>query len=108
MAKKSSASSQPEKLRRLKNESITLDDQAKAELAALDERPINLTDPEAPEITDWSRAERGKFYRPVRQEIAVELDKDVLEWFQKQPEPTQSLINQVCRDYMQQHVNSGG
>jgi len=27
-----------------------------------------VTDPDAAEITDWSGTERGKFYRPVKQE----------------------------------------
>ena len=71
MAKKSSVLSQPVKLRRLKNEDITFDERAKAELAAIEERPIDLTDPDVPEVTDWSTAQRGKFYRPIKQQITI-------------------------------------
>ena len=49
----------------LNSETITLNERAKAELTALEGRPIDLTDPDAPEVTDWSTAQRGKFYRPV-------------------------------------------
>ena len=80
-----------------------LDERAKAELAALEGRPIDLTDPDAPRITDWSTAQRGKFYRPVKQQITLHLDRDVLEWFMKQSGQYQSLINEACREYMHQH-----
>lgn len=88
----------------LKSETITLNERAEAELAALEQRPIDLTDPDAPEVADWSTAQRGKFYcPPVKQQITVQLDKDVLEWFMKQPGQYQTLINEACREYMHQH-----
>ncbi|MFO1428726.1 MAG: BrnA antitoxin family protein [Candidatus Competibacteraceae bacterium] len=90
----------------MKNEDITLNERAKNELAALKDRPIDLTDPDAPEVTDWSTAQRGKFYRPIKQQITVQLDKDVLEWFMKQPGQYQTLINEACREYMHQHDKS--
>lgn len=69
----------------------------------LTERTIDLTDPDAPEATEWNTAQRGKFYRPVKQQVTLRLDEDVLQWFKKQPGHYQSRINEVCREYMQQH-----
>lgn len=50
-----------------------------ARLAALPDETIDLTD--MPEVLDWSGAERGKFYRPVKQQVTLRLDADVLHWF---------------------------
>ena len=75
-----------------------------AELAALEamsEDQIDLSD--APEITDWSGAVRGKFYRPEKQAVSIRLDADVVAWF-KQAEPKyQTAVNRVLRDYMVAH-----
>ena len=48
-------------------------------LAALPDTAIDTSD--IPEITDWSGAEIGKFYRPVKQQVTLRIDADVLEWF---------------------------
>jgi hypothetical protein len=33
-------------------------------IAAMPDEEIDLTDPDAPEVTDWTGAVRGRFYRP--------------------------------------------
>ena len=48
-------------------------------LEALPDDRIDTTD--APEILDWSDARRGVFYRPVKQQITLRLDADVIAWF---------------------------
>ena len=74
------------------------------ELLALDEladEDIDLSD--IPEITDWSGAERGKFYRPVKQQITLRIDADVIAWFKaKSPKGRgyQTNINQALRDHV--------
>ena len=74
------------------------------ELLALDEladEEIDLSD--IPEITDWSGAERGKFYRPVKQQITLRIDADVIAWFKAQaPQGRgyQTNINQALRDHV--------
>ena len=45
-------------------------------LEALPEDQIYTTD--APEILDWSDARRGVFYRPVKQQITLRLDADII------------------------------
>jgi uncharacterized protein (DUF4415 family) len=35
-----------------------------------------------PEATgDWSNARRGMFYRPIKQQITLSLDADLIDWF---------------------------
>lgn len=34
-----------------------------------------------PEVTDWSGAVVGKFYRPVKKQVTIRIDADVLAWF---------------------------
>lgn len=48
-------------------------------LEALSDDQIDTT--EAPEILDWSDARRGVFYRPVKQQITLRLDADIIAWF---------------------------
>ena len=49
-------------------------------LEALPDDQIDTTD--ASEILDWSDARRGVFYRPVKQQVTLRLDADVLAWVQ--------------------------
>lgn len=87
----------------MKSGDITLDDKARAELEAIRNRPVDLTDPDAAEITDWSDAVVGKFYRPIKKQVTLQLDADLLEWFRAQGGKYQTLINQVLREYMKSH-----
>ena len=48
-------------------------------LEALADDHIDTTD--APEILDWSDARREVFYRPVKQQITLRLDADIVAWF---------------------------
>jgi uncharacterized protein (DUF4415 family) len=51
-----------------------------------------------PEV--WANAVRGKFYRPVKQPIALRLDADLIAWFKSQGPGYQSRINEVLRREM--------
>lgn len=75
-----------------------------SELKALKHREIDLSDEDAPEITDWKKAVVGKFYRPIKKQITVRIDADVLEWFRHAAKKYQTLINLACREYMMHHV----
>ena len=71
-------------------------------LAALPDDAIDTSD--APEILDWSGAKRGLFYRPVKQQITLRLDADVVAWFKrhtKSNEGYQTRINRALREYVQ-------
>ncbi|TWB33268.1 BrnA antitoxin family protein [Nitrospirillum pindoramense] len=80
-------------------------------LAELDElsrdtRPIDTSD--APEITNWAGGQRGKYYRPVKIELSLRLDADVLEWFRRQGDDYEARINAALREYIQTHGGQAG
>jgi uncharacterized protein (DUF4415 family) len=71
-------------------------------LAALPDGAIDTSD--APELLDWSSAKRGLFYRPVKQQLTLRLDADVVAWFKGQTssnEGYQTRINRALREYVQ-------
>ena len=47
-------------------------------LEALPDGSIDLTD--MPEVLDWSGAQRGKYYCPIKQLLSVRLDADLIDW----------------------------
>lgn len=78
-------------------------------LAALPDHAIDLSD--APEVTDWSGAERGKFYRPVKQQLTLRVDADLIDWFKRNPggeRGYQTRINRALRDYVERNARQGG
>ena len=77
-----------------------------AELEALDRMPDGRIDmSEAPEITDWSSARRARFYRPVKRQLTLRIDADVVDWFKRHPRGRgyQTHINEALRAYVEQH-----
>ena len=75
----------------------------KAEIVALANLPDEEIDTsDIPEILDWSGAKRGLLYRPVKQQVTLRLDADVLAWF-KANAPSgrgyQTEINRVLREH---------
>lgn len=93
-----------------KTTSSELTPEQQAELAAL----ANLSDAEIdtqdiPETQDWQQAQRGLFYRPIKQQITLRLDADLIAWFKAHSEMAdgkgyQTTINQALRDYVNQHT----
>lgn len=84
-----------------KNEIPHLEEQL-AYLQSVKDEEIDFSD--IPEILDWSKAVRGKFYRPAKEHISIRLDSDVLAWFKSREEKYQSAINNVLREYMLAHL----
>jgi len=73
-------------------------------IAALPDQEIDTR--EMPEIVDWSGARRGLFYRPVKRQITLRIDADVIEWFRsraRRGEGYQTNINRALRDYIKQN-----
>jgi uncharacterized protein (DUF4415 family) len=71
-------------------------------LAALPDDAIDTSD--APELFDWSGAKRGLFYRPLKQQLTLRLDADVVAWFKNHTnsnEGYQTRINRALREYVQ-------
>ena len=70
-------------------------------LAGLPDDAIGTSD--APELLDWSGARRGVFYRPVKQQLTLRLDADVVAWFKRHTtsnEGYQTRINRALREYV--------
>lgn len=76
-----------------------------AELKALESLPDDAIDTsDAAELEDWSGAERGLFYRPVKQQLTLRLDADVIAWFKERAGPDegyQTRINRALREYVE-------
>jgi BrnA antitoxin of type II toxin-antitoxin system len=54
------------------------------------------------ELLDWSCAERGLFYQPVKRQLTLRLDADVVAWFKNQTtsdEGYQTRINRALHEY---------
>ena len=76
-------------------------------LEALPEDQIDTTD--APEILDWSDARRGVFYRPVKQQITLRIDADIIAWFKagaRDGRGYQTDINGALRKHVQRMARS--
>jgi uncharacterized protein (DUF4415 family) len=78
-------------------------DSVRKELAALAAKPeaaIDFSDLPATSGKDWKGATRGKFYRPIKQQLTVRVDADVLEWLKSQGSGYQSRLNDILRNAM--------
>ena len=76
-------------------------------LEALPDDQIDTTD--APEILDWSDAKRGVFYRPVKQQVTLRLDADILAWFRahaRDGRGYQTDINRALREHVRRTARS--
>jgi len=92
-------------MKKAKADQLSAAQRAEAEaLAALPEDRINTRD--IPEQRDWSGARRGALFRPVKQQITLRLDADLIDWFRRHPERDegyQTSINRALREYVAQH-----
>lgn len=96
-----------------KERSRTVSPRLAAQLDALAEMPddqIDTTD--IPEITDWSGAKRGLFYRPIKKQLTLRLDADVVDWFKSNADASggrgyQTRINRALREYVSEHSRVG-
>ncbi|VAX08098.1 hypothetical protein MNBD_GAMMA26-1737 [hydrothermal vent metagenome] len=57
-------------------------------LAALSDDQIDTSD--TPEIKNFKQAEVGRFYRPVKKQVALRINADWLVWFKGQGEGYQT------------------
>ena len=77
----------------------------KAELAALEALPDEqITTKDIPEQRDWSGAKRGLFYRPIKKQLTLRLDADVIDWFKTHSpngEGYQTEINKALREFVE-------
>ena len=67
-------------------------------IAAKKDRDIDFSD--APPVLDWSGAEIGKFYRPVKKPVTMRLDSDVIAWLKSDGRGYQTKANWLLRNAM--------
>ena len=88
-----------------KGDSNPVPPEIQAEIDALDASQEPIRTDLIPEATgDWSRARRGVFCRPLKQQITLSLDADLIDWFKTQAtqeEGYQTSINRVLREYVE-------
>ena len=79
-------------------------DEQRRELRYLAELPDEDIDTgDIPEVSDFTDAVRGRFYRPVKRQITLRIDADLLEWFRAQGGKYQTRINAALREYVKEH-----
>jgi len=49
--------------------------------------------------------ERSEFYRPLKQQITLRLDKDIIAWFKARGNKYQTRINDALRGYIRAQMN---
>jgi uncharacterized protein (DUF4415 family) len=91
-----------------------LTEEERAELRALADLPdetIDYSDIPATTAKDWVGAEVGRFYRPLKSQLTLRLDADVLDWFKREAAGErgyQTRINKVLREYVAAHSKKAG
>lgn len=74
-------------------------------LAALPDGRIDTKD--IPEVRNWSGAQRGLFLRPIKKQLTLRLDADIISWFRTtavKGEGYQTRINRALREYVNSHA----
>jgi uncharacterized protein (DUF4415 family) len=67
-------------------------------LAALPDDEIDHSD--TPSATFGAQAQRGRFYKPVKQQITTRVDADILDWLKSQGVGYQARMNAILRREM--------
>ena len=62
------------------------------------------SDPDAPQLPPdyWNNARIGKYYRPLKTQISVRIDNEVLDWLKSKGQGHLSRINEILRERMSQ------
>ena len=76
-------------------------------MAARPDAEIDISD--IPPLTEkfWANAVRNPYYRPVKQQLTVRLDSDVVAWLRENGKGYQTRMNQVLREAMIGDINKG-
>lgn len=71
---------------------------------------IDYSDIPSSSDEQWSNAERGKFYRPLKTQASVRIDADVMEWLKRPGKGYQTRLNAILREAMlrDQNKNNSG
>jgi uncharacterized protein (DUF4415 family) len=83
----------------------------KHRLKKLSRRPDNeINTSDIPELTErfWQNAVCNPFYRPLKQQLTLRLDADVIAWLRRQGKGYQTRANALLRDAMLGDMNPKG
>jgi uncharacterized protein (DUF4415 family) len=83
----------------------------KRRLEKLSRRPDDEIDTsDIPELTEkfWQNAVRNPFYRPVKQQLTLRLDADIIAWLRRQGRGYQTRANALLRGAMLGDLNPKG
>ncbi len=86
---------------------IRLSAKQKRRLKKLAHRPDSEIDfSDIPELTEksWRNAVRNPFYRPVKKQLTLRLDADVIAWLRRQGKGYQTRANALLRAAMLEDV----
>jgi len=75
------------------------------DLRRMKDEDIDFSD--IPEKTDWSKAVRGKFYRPLKESLTIRIDADILAWLRGQGRGYQTRINAILREAVARQIRKG-
>lgn len=85
-----------------------------AELKALESKTDDQIDySDIPPLREsfWLHAQRNPYYRPVKQQLTLRIDADLIAWFKTRAaggRGYQSNINQALREYVEAHEGKAG
>jgi uncharacterized protein (DUF4415 family) len=75
-----------------------------AAIAVMKDEDIDYSDiPRLPE-SFWKNAVRNPFYRPVKQQVTLRLDADIIAWLRVQGKGYQTRLNNLLRAAMLENV----
>jgi len=80
-----------------------------AEIAAIPDDKIDFSD--IPELTEkfWQNAVPNPFYKPVKKQVTLRIDADILAWLRQQgKDGYQSRLNAVLRRVMLEDLRGKG
>lgn len=80
-------------------------------LEAMGDQDIDFSDIPPTSDSLWLNARRNPYYRPVKQQLTLRLDADVVAWFRKHAKNGrgyQSNINQALREYVEAREGEAG
>jgi len=69
-------------------------------LASLPEETIDFSDIPPADEKFWANAVRNPFYKPVKKQLTVRLDADVIAWLQRKGAGYQTRLNALLRGAM--------
>ncbi len=80
-------------------------------MAAKTDARIDMSDIALLDAEFWNGSVRGKFYRPIKQQVTMRLDADVLDWFKRKAKGCkgyQTDINRALHEHVAREQKKAG